>query len=612
METILEQEKEKTQDGLSLDLWKKLLNYLFGYKKNLVIIAVCMLTLSVIDVSFPLMTRYAIDHFIEGQTTDGLAMFAALYGIMVIALAGTVYLFISQGAVVESGVIRTLRKIGFKKLQELSFSYYDKNAVGWMMARLTSDIQRLGEMLSWGLVDFIWGLGMMTAIVVVMLVVNWKLALITLSVIPLLIVVTVYFQKRILKASRHVRKINSQITGSFNEGIMGAKATKSLVAEDTQFDSFQKLAGKMKRASYHSALLSAVYLPLVLTIGSIGMALILQYGGYAISLGSLSIGKLVLFTNYAVLFYEPVREMARVYAELQMAQASAERLISMIETPLEIEDHPHVVAKYGTTFAPIRENWEPFKGAVTFKDVSFHYLADEPVLKNFNLSVEPGETIALVGETGSGKSTIVNLCCRFYEPVSGQILLDGVDYRERSQLWLHEEIGYVLQSPHLFSGTIRENIMYGKLDASEEELIAACQLTNAHDFIMKLEKGYETEVGEGGAMLSTGEKQLISFARAVIKNPRLFILDEATSSIDTETEQLIQNAIDNVLENRTSFIIAHRLSTIRSADKILVMKQGEVVESGTHEVLMALKGYYYQLYTQQFIDEEEMHVLNQK
>ncbi|MCK8061396.1 MULTISPECIES: ABC transporter ATP-binding protein [unclassified Fusibacter] len=607
---IKQKEKEKTEKGLSKELWGKVLTYLKPYRKNLILIGGCMFVLAGIDSMFPLLTKYAIDHFIEGQTLEGFTGFVILYMAAVVSLAGTVFFFISQGAIVEAGIIRTLRKYGFEKLQELSFSYYDKNAVGWMMARLTSDIQRLGDMLSWGLVDFLWGFSMMLFIVVVMVFINFKLALITLSVIPLLAVLTIFFQKRILKTSRKVRKINSKLTGAFNEGITGAKATKSLVSEDTQFDEFEKMTIDMKRTSYRSAIYSAVYLPIVLTLGSVGMALIINFGGYDIQMGALSFGTMVLFTNYAVLFYEPVREMARVYAELQTAQASAERLISLIETPLEIQDSAEVIEKYGSAFEPIRENWETFSGEIAFENVNFHYLEDEPVLYDFNFKVKAGQKIALVGETGSGKSTIVNLACRFYEPVSGKILLDGVDYRERSQLWLHDQIGYVLQSPHLFSGTIRDNIKYGKLEATEEEMIAAAKLTNAHDFIMKLDKGYDTEVGEGGAMLSTGEKQLVSFARAVIKNPRLFILDEATSSIDTETEMLIQDAIDRVLADRTSFVIAHRLSTIRSADVILVMKKGRVVEKGNHHELMSQKGYYYKLYTHQFVEEEEMHLLN--
>lgn len=327
--------------------------------------------------------------------------------------------------------------------------------------------------------------------------------------------------------------------------------------------------------------------------------------------GAISYGTLVAFVTYSIQFFEPIEHVARIFAELQSAQASAERVLSMIDTPLEIEDSPEVKAKYGDVFHPRKENWEPIKGEVTFRNVSFAYKSGEKVLENFNLHVKAGETIALVGETGSGKSTIVNLICRFYEPTEGEILIDGIDYRKRSQLWLQSNLGYVLQTPHLFSGTIRDNIRYGRLDATDEEIEAAARLVNAHDFICKLEKGYDTEVGEGGSRLSTGQKQLISFARAVVADPKIFVLDEATSSIDTETEQVIQNAIQKVLKGRTSFIIAHRLSTIRSADRILVILDGKVIEEGSHYELIKQKGYYYRLYTNQFLDEEQARVINQ-
>ncbi len=609
MEHLKENQEDKNVKGLSTELWLKVLRYLKPLRKNLLLICVFMPILATIDSVFPLLTGYAIDNFIAKKTLENMPAFIVVYMACVVGLAGTVYLFIAQGAIVEAGILKILRKLGFEKLQKLSFSYYDKNAVGWMIARLTSDVNRLGEMLCWGLVDMFWGLSYMFVISIIMLILNWKLALVTLVVVPILAILSLFFQKRILHTSRLVRKINSKLTGAFNEGITGVKATKSLVAEELQFNDFTKLTGEMKRSSYKSAIYAAVYLPIVLTLGSIGMALVVYYGGVQVRFGDLSFGELVVFINYAVQFYEPVREVARVYTELQMAQASAERIMGLVETPLEIQDSPEVEAIYGTTFEPKVENWDAFKGEIAFEHVAFQYVEGEPVLKDFNLSVKPGEKVALVGETGSGKSTVVNLACRFYEPTNGRILLDGKDYKSKSQLWLQDKIGYVLQAPHLFSGTIRDNIRYGKLDATDLEIEAAAKLTNAHSFILKLDQGYDTQVGEGGAMLSTGEKQLISFARAVIKNPKLFILDEATSSIDTETEQMIQQAIDNVLRDRTAFIIAHRLSTIRSADKIVVMRKGEIVEQGTHRQLMALRGYYYKLYTHQFIEDEENHLL---
>jgi ATP-binding cassette subfamily B protein len=310
-----------------------------------------------------------------------------------------------------------------------------------------------------------------------------------------------------------------------------------------------------------------------------------------------------------VQFFEPIRELARIFAEFQSAQASAERIFTMIETAPEIQDRTETVKRYGDIYHPKKENWPEMHGNISFQNVSFAYKEGEKVFSGFNLDVKAGETIALVGETGSGKSTIVNLACRFFEPTEGQILIDDVDYRNRSLLWLQSNLGYVLQTPHLFSGTLKDNIRYGRLDATDEEIINAAKLVNAHGFIMKMEQGYDNEVGEGGNRLSTGEKQLVSFARAILANPRIFVLDEATSSVDTETEQKIQEAIQKVLEGRTSFIIAHRLSTIRVADRILVIRQGTLAEEGNHHELLQHKGYYYRLYTNQFMEEHEAQVL---
>jgi ATP-binding cassette subfamily B protein len=481
--------------------------------------------------------------------------------------------------------------------------------VGWLMARMTSDTARLSDTIAWGLVDFVWGLTMMIGIACVMLVINWKLALLSLSVMPIVAILSIFFQEKMLKVYRKVRKTNSKITGSFNEGISGAKTTKTLVREEKNLDEFKVITKDMYSSSVQAAIFSAIYLPLVLTLGSIGTAIALWYGGKGVLLQTLSYGTLVLFIQYTIQFFEPVRELARIFAELQSAQASAERIFSMIETEPEIVDSEAVIEKYGDSFSGVRESWPHIDGNITFKNVSFSYKNGEKVLENFSLDVKAGETIALVGETGSGKSTIVNLACRFYEPTEGQVLIDGVDYTQMPIAWLQSNLGYVLQTPHLFSGTIKDNIRYGKLNAKDEEIIKAAKMVNAHDFISKLENAYDNEVGEGGNRLSTGEKQLISFARAILANPRIFVLDEATSSIDTETEHIIQDAIQTVLEGRTSFIIAHRLSTIRSADRILVIRDGEVTEQGSHKQLMKQKGYYYRLYTNQFMEEQELQIL---
>ena len=428
--------------------------------------------------------------------------------------------------------------------------------------------------------------------------------------LPPLAVISFYFQQKILKSWRAVRKTNSRITGAFNEGIMGAKTTKTLVREEANREEFQSLTETMRKSSVHAALLSAMFYPIVISLGGFATAYIIWKGGYDVfTTGAITIGTLTAFANYATQIFEPINNIARTFADMQQSQAAAERVITLLETEPEIADTPDVVEVFGDNFNPKRENWPDLKGDIEFKNVTFKYSGGEKVLSNFNLTVKAGQTIALVGETGSGKSTIVNLVCRFYEPTEGEILIDGVNYKKRSQLWLQSHLGYVLQQPHLFSGTIRENIRYGRLDATDAEIEEAARMVDAEDFILNMEKGYDTDVGEGGNRLSTGQKQLISFARALLANPAIFVLDEATSSVDTETEQKIQRAIQTALEGRTSFIIAHRLSTIRTADRILVIQNGKITEDGTHRELLRKKGYYYNLYTNQFKDEQERSIL---
>lgn len=603
MNPMIEQDYTKRFD---FGLWKKLFRYIKGYKKEAMILAVVMMGVGGIEAIFPMLTKEAVDRFVIPGTTKGLLGFALIYAALVVVQAFNVWLFIAIAGKMETGITYDIRKAGFQRLQELSFSYYDKTAVGWMMARMTSDIKRLGEIISWSLVDAVWGVTMMLGMMTIMFWLNWKLALISLSVVPLLALISLYFQKKILKSYREVRKINSKITGSFNEGIMGARTTKTLVREDKNLEEFSVLTGSMRASSIRAAIFSSLFLPIVLTMGSVGTGLALWLGGQEVLMETISYGVLVAFISYTVRFFEPISQLARIFAELQSAQASAERTLSMIDTEPEIFDRTEVAAIYGDSFHPKRENWEELQGNISFQHVSFAYKNGETVLEDFNLEIKAGESIALVGETGSGKSTIVNLACRFYEPTTGEILIDGVDYRERSQRWLHENIGYVLQTPHLFSGTIKDNIRYGNLEACDLDIIRAAKLVNAHSFIMKLANGYDTVIGEGGSNLSTGEKQLISFARAILANPKIFVLDEATSSIDTEMEMVIQDAVDRVLEGRTSFIIAHRLSTIRRADRILVIRDGKVIEEGKHKELLKKKGYYYRLYTNQFLDEMKM------
>ncbi|MBL7149949.1 MAG: ABC transporter ATP-binding protein [Candidatus Cloacimonetes bacterium] len=607
MDAFKEQEYNKRFD---ISLWKKLLWFCKPYKGRLVILGLFIIGLAGVDVIFPLMSKYAVDNFVIPGKTDGVILFGMIYFLLIAVQAANIFFFINIAGKIEMYLTYDIRKKGFQHLQELSFNYYDKTPVGWLMARMTSDSQRLGSFISWGIVDMVWGFSYMILISITMLFLNWKLALVSLTVVPVLVVLSLFFQKKILKAYRKVRKTNSKITGSFNEGIAGAKTTKTLVREEENLLEFQVNTSEMYRSSVKAAIFSSLYLPAVLTLGSIGTGLALWFGGEGVMMQAISYGTLVAFISYTVHFFEPLQELARIFAELQNAQASAERIFSMIEEEPQITDNSEVIKKFGNILRSKEKNWPKINGDISFEDVTFGYKDEEKVLKNFNLDIKAGETIALVGETGSGKSTIVNLACRFYEPTKGKIKIDGEDYRQRSILWLQSNLGYVLQTPHLFSGSIKENIAYGRLEASDDEIVVAAKLVNAHEFITKMEKGYDSEVGEGGAKLSTGQKQLISFARAILADPRIFILDEATSSVDTETEQLIQEAIHTVLENRTSFIIAHRLSTIRSADRILVIQKGKITEQGDHHELLKQKGYYYRLYTNQFMEEQEVKILN--
>ncbi len=604
-------EESFTSQKMDWVVWKKIFSFMKPLKKYVIGAILSMLVVASTDAIWPLISRYAIDAMIQPNIDAGnagdlsvLPRLIIYYVIFMVVQSTMVYSFIIFAGRIQTELAYSIRKKAFDHLQELPFSYYDRTKVGWIMARMTSDSRNLSDILSWGLIDLSWGAFMMVIITTIMFAINWLLALVILAVVPFLTVVSIYFRKHILKAYRSIRKVNSKITGAYNEGITGAITTKALVLEEANYRDFDDLTTDMRRQSIRAAILQGLYFPSMLFLISIGVALVYNVGGHMVMgtvLGfGISVGTLYVFTSYVWEFFEPVNNIASIYARFQQAQASAERIVSLIETEADIKDCDDVIEKYGTLFDYKKENFEPLKGDIEFKNVSFKYDVGEKVLSNFSLKVKKGQSIALVGHTGAGKSTIVNLISRFYEPTEGQILIDGKDYRERSMGWLHSNLGYVLQSPHLFSGTVMENIRYGKLDATDEEVIEAAKAVEAHAFITKFENGYDTECGEGGSRLSVGQKQLVSFARAVLADPRILILDEATSSVDTETEQTIQNAISKLLEGRTSFIVAHRLSTIVHSDRILVIDDGKIIEDGTHRELIDKQGAYYNLYTNQY------------
>lgn len=595
-------EEEYKDSKFDLTIWKNIFSHMKPLKKHLIIGIGAATMLAVIDSVYPLVNMYAIDEIIATGSLEKLPIFIGFYILISITIALMVYTFIIHAGQVQQKLSYILRQKAFRRLHELPFSYYDQTPVGWIMARMTSDSRKLSEVLSWGLIDLSWGLLTMVITTIVMFSINWRLALLVLVVVPILVVISIYFRKKILKAYRKIRKENSKITGSFNEGITGAKTTKTLVLEEENFNDFDRLTSSMRDHSIKAAIFSGLYFPTILFIASLSTAMVMYYGGIQASIvnGIVTVGVLYYFLSAVGQFFEPIMQLASILARVQQAQASGERIISLIEKEPEIWDRPEVIEKYGDAIDFKKENWEELIGDITFDKVTFKYAKGETVLNNFELKVKAGESIALVGHTGAGKSTIVNLICRFYEPTDGKILIDGKDYKDRSLGWLHDNLGYVLQSPHLFSGSIMDNIKYGNHDASDEEVYRVSKLVEAHDFIVTFEDGYKTEVGEGGARLSVGQKQLISFARALLANPKILILDEATSSVDTQTEKSIQRAIDIVLKGRTSFVIAHRLSTITSSDRILVLEDGKILEQGNHQDLIKEEGKYYNLYTNQF------------
>ena len=543
---------------------------------------------SALDAYFTFLGKQIIDEGILAGNRVALFQIIRTYALLTIVQVINIFGFIYLAGVLGERVQYDLRKNTFNHLQNLSLSYFDRTPVGWIMSRVTSDSERIAQLVTWGLLDVTWGLLNIGTAVYFMLVINWQLALIVLMMIPILIIIAAQFKKKILLQFRLVRKINSKMTGAYNEQIAGVRVIKALNREVTSLDEFSELTSEMYNASYRAAWLSALFLPTVQFVSALAIGAIAWYGGLQVPLAGITIGGIQAFISYITFMMWPIQDLARVYAEMQHAIASAERVFSLTDSTPEVQDKPDA-------FDP-----GSIQGDISFENVDFFYEKETLVLENFNFNVRRGETIALVGPTGGGKSTIVNLVSRFYEPSQGRITIGGQDYTDFSLHAIHSRIGMVLQTPHLFSGTVRENLRYGRLDASADEIQNAAEIAGAHDFITKLEKGYDTEVGEGGILLSVGQKQLISLARALLADPEIFIMDEATSSVDTLTEALIQQGMAALTDERTSFIIAHRLSTIKRADRILVIEKGKILEMGTHAELLEDKGHYYKLYTEQF------------
>ncbi|MBR2188632.1 MAG: ABC transporter ATP-binding protein [Eubacterium sp.] len=578
----------------------KLMPFIRPYGKKLIVMILLGILSSLADTIYPLFNSYAIDHFIAGRTVDGMVRFVALYlGLMVLQELDNFYCLYQCGKV-ELAIDRDLRGAAFDHLQTLSFSYFNQNSVGYIHARVMSDTAKIGELVAWRMMDVVWNVSYIACVLIMMLSLSPRLALFVIVLVPVAVVVILFFERRLIALNHKIREINARITSDFNEGITGAKSIKVLAVEQKMTGEFRKDTRRMQKTivntTHHAALLTSI----VTLLSSVALALVLWQGGLITLDGVIKIGTLSVFMSYAVGVLEPIQSIITTLSTLISIQVNIDRFMRLLGEVSDVADTPEVIEKYGDNFHPRRENWEPLHGDVEFRDVTFRYPdGEEYVLEHFNLKVPHGTNVAIVGETGAGKSTLVNLVCRFYEPTEGQVLIDGRDARERSQLWLHSSIGYVLQTPHLFSGTVRENLRYGRPDASDEEIWEALSLVSADFVVKKMPRGLDTEVGEGGDTLSTGEKQLISFARALLADPKILVLDEATASIDTVTEKAIQDAIAAVIRGRTSFVIAHRLSTIAGADIILAVRDGKIIENGTHQELMRARGYYYKLYRQQ-------------
>ncbi|MBQ9662910.1 MAG: ABC transporter ATP-binding protein [Oscillospiraceae bacterium] len=578
-----------------------LLPYLKRYRSEIVGMILFSAFGSVIDIAVPLFQRYALNRFVTQNDLGTMPAFIAIYFTAIVIAAGFNYVSCIWGMKVEVGMDRDLRNAAFSHLQTLSFSYFNQNSVGYIHSRVMSDTSRIGALVSWTLLDSVWQFGYIVGAVVVMFVMNARLALVVTSVLPIVVLLYALFEKKLVSVNREIREQNARITGDFNEGIMGARTIKSLVLEEKLSAGFAWETETMRRKSIAGARLRGMFAVTMSFASSLALALVLWKGGL---IAKEQIGTFSMFMSYAQGLMEPIRWVVDAISDLITARVNIERLMKLMNTQSDVTDSAAVTERYGDCFEPRRQNWESIHGDIVFEDVSFRYPdGEENVLEHFNLDVPFGTNLAIVGETGAGKSTLANLICRFYEPTSGRLLIDGRDARERSQNWLRSSIACVLQTPHLFSGSIRENLLYGNEEATEEEIREALEMVSATELIRRLPQGLETDVGEGGDLLSTGEKQLISFARAILAKPRILILDEATASVDTVTEKKIQSAMERMIQGRTSIVIAHRLSTVRDADMILVVQDGKIVEQGKHDALMAKRGMYYRLYTRQYEDE---------
>ncbi len=597
------------KQSVNWQLWRQLFSYITPYKREVFWLIVCAIVTGILEPFYALITKWLLDDIVANGENASLILWGIGYLAMTLSLAVAVGFFLLMTNKLRVHASYDLRLDAFRNLQRQSFSYFDKRPVGWLVARMTSDCERLTNILAWAFLDLIWSSTMVLATSFALAWLSWKITLVMMLVMPFIVWISAKFRRSILSTAREVRATNSRITGSFNESIMGMETSKIFVQEQPNASRFAVQTRQMYQASVRNLTLAAIYVPLIVTSSSVSYGLALAFGGSEMLAGSIAVTTLITFMMLVNHFFEPFEVVGNWFAEIQMAQASAERLLGIIQAEPEIKDSTAVTKAIQLHHDQSPNKTTAFDGGLSriekieLRNLSFSYDRRTPVLSDINLTVERGQTIALVGPTGGGKTTLINVICRFYEPTQGSVYLDDVDYRNRSNHWLYSQLGIVLQQAHVFSGTVRENIRYGKLDANDAEIEQAAKLAEAHGFIHRLENGYDTQVGENGNRLSAGQKQLLSFARAILADPQILVLDEATSSVDTETEQRIQQGIERMLQGRISFIIAHRLSTIRHAHTIVFIDEGRIVEMGSHEALLARRGRYFRLYAQQSMDQ---------
>ena len=556
--------------------------YKIEYKKLYMLMFVVIIS-GVLQAVVPLSIKLLTDDFITKQNLKGFIIAGISFFCLVILSTFSIYSFYVFGGKLEYQVSKEIRKSVFEKIEKFSITNIKKYETGELISRLTSDVQKLSEVFSWGVIDASYSIIVLLISIFVMLYLSYTLTLMLFLMLPVIYIVTLLFQKNILKFQRKVRDYNSKMIRSYTESLSYIKTIKALGIEDKKKNEFLYFNEKYRKNNLKSILISAIYVPAVMFIASIGVGFAFNFSSISVMKNVMTYGAFLSFLTYSFQIFEPFKMLAQIFTDLKSAQASAERVFQILYEEDEILEE--------------KEMDFNFDGNIEFKNVCFHYFDDDKlILKDFNFEIKKGQSVAFIGSTGSGKSTIVNLICKFYDPTSGDIYLDGINYKNIDKTCLYNNLGYVLQQPQLFSISIKENIKFGNEDATDEEIMDICNLLGIDEFISKLPDGIDTVIGETGYNISSGQKQLISFARALIKNPKLLILDEATSSIDTETEKIIQNKMKDILEGKTSIIVAHRLSTIRNCDKIVLIENGNILEQGTHIELLEKKGIYYKMY----------------